>query len=121
MNDLIRASEVAKLIGKNAQTVRKLIRNGVIVGQKINERWYITRDSFEAYKATMPATQQAPIQAPQPMQPQKQQVENQPAAPSFTPNQIPNLTMVEISVKDKIKDLRDADDWWAFENYLSEI
>lgn len=48
-------------------------------------------------------------------------VENQPAAPSFTPNQIPNLTMVEISVKDKIKDLRDADDWWAFENYLSEI
>jgi len=40
MNDLIRASEVAKLIGKNAQTVRKLIRNGVILGQKINERWY---------------------------------------------------------------------------------
>ena len=99
MNDLIRASEVAKLIGKNSQTVRKLIRDGILVGQKVNERWYITRDSFEAYKATMPATQQAPIQAPQPMQPQKQQVENQPAAPSFTPNQIPNLTMVDLSAR----------------------
>ncbi len=115
MNDLIRASEVAKLIGKNSQTVRKLIRDGILVGQKVNERWYIARDSFEAYKATMPATQQAP------MQPQKQQVENQPAAPSFAPNQIPKLTMVEMAVKDKIKDLRDAYDWWAFENYLSEI
>ena len=68
MNDLIRSSEVAKIIGKNSQTVRKLIRDGILVGQKVNERWYITRDSFEAYKATMPATQQAP------MQPQKQQV-----------------------------------------------
>lgn len=121
MNDLIRASEVAKMIGKNSQTVRKLIRDGILVGQKVNERWYITRDSFEGYKATMPATQQSPIQVPQPMQPQKQQVENQPAAPSFAPNSIPKLTMVEMAVKDKIKDLREADDWWAFENYLSEI
>ena len=121
MNDLIRASEVAKLIGKNSQTVRKLIRDGILVGQKVNERWYITRDSFEAYRATLPAIQQTPIQAPQPMQTQKQQVENQPAAPSFTSNQISKLTMVEMAVKDKIKDLRDAYDWWAFENYLSEI
>jgi len=121
MNDLIRSSEVAKLIGKNSQTVRKLIRDGILVGQKVNERWYITRDSFDRYRETLPAIQQTPIQAPQPMQPQKQQVENQPAAPSFTPNSIPKLTMVEMTVKDKIKDLRDDDDWWAFENYLSEI
>lgn len=48
--DLISTKEAAKLIGCAEAHVRRLLLDGVLIGQKLNERaWAVRRDSAEDY------------------------------------------------------------------------
>ena len=47
--ELLKAEDVAKVIGCNTETIRRYIRTGKIKAQKIGRRYYVSKDNFKAF------------------------------------------------------------------------
>ena len=49
LNDYVTAKKAAEILGFHPETVRRLVRDGVLVGQKWGKEWLVLKKSVEDY------------------------------------------------------------------------